>query len=260
MREGAHANTSVGHWLRLYLRNVFGFTADEHDRATFGNPARVVLAEDGACLAEIGWPPLSAAVDSEFDHTTDAVTLVRMNSGIIIGSVVGSTPEEMVPYLADGLRRVTGWDLTHVYGIGHDHYQPLLVLSPVLARTVAAAGWSKHDLQAALFEQARIPAQTFEDLIGRWSNLTAGCRRLVDLVADGVLPAVFAESSDPGRLVPIVASPDRLLVAVAGDPNRTNAYAFSNDGPHGWWTSRRIDHTPASDLVCSLDGNCGPVA
>ena len=40
MREGAHANTAVGRWLRLYLRNVFGFTSDEHDKATFGNPAR----------------------------------------------------------------------------------------------------------------------------------------------------------------------------------------------------------------------------
>jgi hypothetical protein len=40
MREGAHANTSVARWLRLYLRNVFGFTAEEHDKATFGNASR----------------------------------------------------------------------------------------------------------------------------------------------------------------------------------------------------------------------------
>ena len=42
------ANTTVGRWLRLFLRNVCGFTADEHDKATFGNSARVVLAEDEA--------------------------------------------------------------------------------------------------------------------------------------------------------------------------------------------------------------------
>ena len=46
------------------------------------------------------------------------------------------------------------------------------------------------------------------------------------------------------------------MIAVAGDPNRTNAYALSNDGPHGWWTSKRIDHTPASDLVCNIGGSC----
>ena len=65
LREGAHANTSIGRWLRLYLRNVFGFVAEEHDKATFGNSARVALAEDEECLAEIGWPPLSASAPTQ---------------------------------------------------------------------------------------------------------------------------------------------------------------------------------------------------
>jgi hypothetical protein len=254
MREGAHANTSVGRWLRLYLRNVFGFTADEHDRATFGNSARVVLAEDMECLAEIGWSPLSGAFG--FSAADDTVTMARMNSGTIIGSVYGSTPDEIVPYLANGLARVAAWDLTHLCGLGHDQFQPLLVISPILARTFARAGWTKVDVQRALFEHARIPAVTFEQMIGAWSNLTAGRPRLVDLVAEGLLPDVFAESDDPLRLVPIVTRPERLMVAVAGDPNRTNAYALSNDGPHGWWTTKLIDHTPASDLVCNIGEAC----
>ncbi|NDH24364.1 MAG: hypothetical protein EBY49_10580, partial [Actinobacteria bacterium] len=108
MREGAHANTAVGRWLRLYLRNVFGFTSDEHDKATFGNPARVVLSEDQACLDEIGWTPLS--VDLGAPIGADAVSVARMNSGTIIGSVFGSTPEEIVPYLGNGLARTAAWD------------------------------------------------------------------------------------------------------------------------------------------------------
>ncbi|HSJ91305.1 MAG TPA: UGSC family (seleno)protein [Ilumatobacter sp.] len=257
MREGAHANTAVGRWLRLYLRNVFGFTADEHDKATFGNPTRTVLAEDRDCLAEIGWPAISGAFG--FGPDEDVVTMARMNSGTIIGSVFGSTPDEIVPYLADGLVRATSWDLTHLHGIGDDQYQPLLVLSPILARTFARAGWTKADAQQALFRHARIPARRFERYIGEWSNLTPGRRRLGDLVADGSLPPVFAESDDQERFVPIVTRPDRIMIAVAGDPNRTNAYAFSNDGPHGWWTARVIDHTPASDLVCRIGGeDCGP--
>ena len=50
LRDGVRANTSVGRWLRLYQRNVFGFTAAEHDKSTFGNSFRVVLCED-ACDA-----------------------------------------------------------------------------------------------------------------------------------------------------------------------------------------------------------------
>ncbi len=254
LREGAHANTAVGRWLRLVLRNVFGFTADEHDKATFGNSARVVLAEDTDCLDEIGWAPLGA--DFGAAPGSDTVTIARMNSGTIIGSVFGDTPDQIVPYLGNGVARTAAWDLTHVHGLGHDQFAPLLVLSPVLARIFGRAGWTKEDVQQRLFEHARIPAITFERMIGEWSNLTAGRRRLVDLVAEGHLPAVYAESDDPERLVPVATRPERFHLAVAGDPARTNAYAFSNDGPHGWWTSRTVDHTPASDLVCSIDGAC----
>ena len=238
---------------------MFGFTADEHDKATFGNATRVVLAENFDCLTDLGWPPLSADVPPEGSApeesaSADTVTVARINSGTIIGSVFGSTPEEIVPYLANGLTRVAAWDLTHIHGLGDDQFQPLLVITPILARTFAAGGWSKRDVQDALFEAARIPASTFEKMIGEWSNLTTGRRRLFDLVAEGALPPVFADGDDPERLVPIVTRPERLMIAVAGDPNRANAYAMSNDGPHGWWTSKRIDPTPASDLVCNIAG------
>ena len=248
LRDGSPGNTAVGRWLRLFLRNVFGFTPDQHDKATFGNTFRVVLAEDTATLSEIGWPTVAA----DLGVTGDAISIARYNSGAIIGSVFGSTPDEMVPYLADGLARISGWDLTHVYGLGQGHYRPLLVLSPILARTIAGAGWSKADLQAALFDHARIPAWRFEKLIGEWSNLTAGRRTLVELVAEGHVPPVFAESDDPDRLVPIVTAPSKIAIAVAGDPTRTNAYVLSHDGPHGDATAKPIRFDPVDDLVCAV--------
>lgn len=250
LRDGSPANTTVARWLRLYLRNVCGFTVEEHDKATFGNSSRVVLAEDEAALAEIGWSPLCG--EFAIAPGDDAVTMARMNSGLIIGSVFGSTPAEIVPYLADGLARVTGWDLTHVYGLGQGHYRPLLVISPIIARVFGRAGWSKDDVRNALFEHARIPAWKFEKLIGEWSNLTTGRRTLFELAGDGLVPPAFAESSDPNRLVPIVTSPDKFVIAVAGDPNRMNAYVMSHDGPHGDWTSKRIDRSFSNDLVCRV--------
>ncbi len=248
LREGAAANTTVGRWLRLYLRNVFGFTTDEHDKATFGNSARVVLAEDMGALAEIGWEPVSAQFG--VDPTREAVSVARMNSGAIVGSVFGSTPEEILPYLGDGLARIAGWDLTHVYGLGIGQFRPLLVVSPMIARVFGDAGWSKADVQAALFDHARIPAWRFEKLIGEWSNLTAGRRSLIELADAGLVPAAFAESDDADRLVPIVTEPDRFVVAVAGDPTRANAYVMSNDGPHGDWAAKAIDLSFSLDLAC----------
>ena len=235
---------------------MFGFTADEHDKATFGNSARVVLTEDMGALAEIGWEPVSAQFGAAAD--ADAVTLARMNSGAIVGSVFGSTPDEVVPYLGDGLARIAGWDLTHVYGLGIDQYRPLLIISPMIARIFGEGGWSKADLQAALFAHARIPAWRFEKLIGEWSNLTAGRRTLVELASAGLIPAVFAESDDPDRLVPITTSPAHIVVAVAGDPTRANAYVMSHDGPHGDWTTREIDVSFSRDLVCEVPGAGAP--
>jgi hypothetical protein len=250
LRDGTQANTSIGRWLRLFLRNVCGFTIDQHDKATFGNSSRVVLAEHHETLRAIGWPTTA----EEFGHhkQDDAITIGRINSGMIIGSVFGSTPAEIVPYLADGLVRVTGWDLTHVFGLGRGQYRPVLVLSPLLAQTFARAGWSKNDVRNALFEQARTPAWHFEKLIGEWSNLTAGRRTLFDLAQQGEIPSVFGESDDPNRMVPIVSEPSKFLVVIAGDPNRANAYVMSNDGPHGYWTSKRIDLDYQGDLVCEV--------
>jgi len=248
LRDGARANTTVGRWLRLYLRNVFGFTSDGHDKATFGNTFRVVLAEDTDTLAAIRWPTVAA----DLGTPGDAIAIARYNSGAIVGSVFGSTPAEILPYLGDGLARISGWDLTHVYGLGRGHYRPLLVLSPILARIFAGAGWSKGDVQTALFEHARIPAWRFEKLIGEWSNLTAGRPTLVDLAAAGHVPPVFATSTDPERLVPIVTEPSKIAIAVAGDPTRTNAFVFSHDGPHGDAIAKPIHFDPVADLVCSV--------
>lgn len=239
LREGAHANTSVGRWLRLYLRNVCGFTVEEHDKATFGNSTRVVLAEDEQALNEIGWDPVSA--EFGFAGGDDVVSLARMNSGLIIGGAFGTTAEALVPYLADGLVRVSGWDLAHIYGLGQGHYRPLLILSPLLARTIAGSGWTKDDLKQALFDRARLPAIKFEQLIGDWTNINAGHRSLFELAAAGLIPPVFGGSEDPNRLVPIVTEASKFVVAVAGDPNRNSAYVMSNDGPHGDWTAKKFD-------------------
>ncbi len=244
LRDGVRANTSVGRWLRLYQRNVFGFTAAEHDKSTFGNSFRVVLCEDAAALADIGWDPVSA--EFGFGRNDDVLTMARFNSGAIVGSAFGSTPHEIVPYLADGLARITGWDLGHLYGLGRMHYRPLLVLSPILARTCANSGWTKANLAEALFEHARIPAWRFEKLIGEWTNLAAGRPRLTDVVAAGDLPSQFAASDDPDRLVPIVSEPAKFVIAVAGDANRTNAYVFSHDGPHGDYTAVAVEQLSRS--------------
>jgi hypothetical protein len=147
----------------------------------------------------------------------------------------------MIPYLADGLVRHVGWEVIFTVGMAVGAQKPLLILSPILAETLARAGLAKSDVQELLWRDARIPAREFERLIGPWTNLAPGHPRLVDLVARGRADRVFAESDDPERLVPIVARPADITIAVSGDPLRTNAYVFGHNGILGYPTSKLVD-------------------
>jgi hypothetical protein len=80
-------------------------------------------------------------------------------------------------------------------------------------------------------------ARKMEDYIGPWTNLVPGRPTLAQLVEVGKAAPLFAESSDPDRLVPIVERPEDILIVMSGDPLRSNAYVFGSNGPHGFPTT-----------------------
>jgi len=238
LRDGFQANTSIGRFWRLYLRNAAGFLPHRTDKATFGNTWRVVLAENEDALARIGWTTI--AQDQGLAAGANAVTVSRFTGGTVLASVFGTRPEQMIPYLADGITRLVAWELMFTVGMALGAQRPLLVLSPILAETLARAGLTKQDVQRRLFEHARIPASRFERYIGEWTNLAPGRPTLGDLVARGRAAPLFAESDDPGRLVPVVARAEDIMVAVSGDPLRTNAYVFAHNGILGFPTTKPV--------------------
>ena len=67
-----------------------------------------------------------------------------------------------------------------------------------------------------------------------------GRRSLFDMAALGKAPKAFAASRDPNRLVPIVLRPNDFLIAVAGDPLRTNCYVLPHNGMLGFPTAKPI--------------------
>ena len=75
------------------------------DKATFGHTWRVVLPENEDALAAIGWQPLSAEMGYQAGDNT--VTIARYTGGGALSSVSGSTPEELLPYLADTLQKLS---------------------------------------------------------------------------------------------------------------------------------------------------------
>jgi hypothetical protein len=182
MRDGVHANTTIGRFWRLYLRNVAGFVHHKTDKGTFGNTWRVVLAENEPVIRRIGW---TTVAEDNGVASGSAVTISRYTGGGVIASVFGSRADQMIPYLGDAIARDVGWELIFTVGMATGTQKPLLILSPVLAETLARSGLTKSELKRRLFEAARIPARKFERFIGEWTNLVPGRPSLVDLVRAG---------------------------------------------------------------------------
>lgn len=237
LRDGFMPNTAVGRFWRLYLRNVAGFHLHKTDKATFGNTWRVVLAENDEVLEEIGWSTIG--MDLGHARGDNVVSIARYTGGGSLSSVSGSTPEELLPYLADSLQRFNNWQITFTTSHGNGSLRPLAVITPILARALAAAGWDKARVQEWLFQHVRRPARDFERQLHVWN--IRGKWNLTEDVEAGLIPSLFHESDDPERMVPIVWKPADLMIAVGGDPLRNNAYIFAHNGFLGFPTARKID-------------------
>jgi hypothetical protein len=59
-------------------------------------------------------------------------------------------------------------------------------------------------------------------------------------VEKGVLPARYAESSDPERRVPVFLRPEWIEIVVAGLPAHSQCRGFVNNHEQGWPVTKEI--------------------
>lgn len=188
-------------------------------------------------LQRIGWPPMCEEMN--IPGGENAVTISRFTGGDLVASVTGDTPERLLPYIADAVLKQHTWQLVFTVGSAMGMLRPLVLLSPILAETIAKAGWSKDDVKQYLFDHARMPAWGFERYLGEWTNHAIW--NIVEQVRLGKVPKLFFESDDPNRMVPIVFAPEDYMIAVTGDLLRTNAYTFAHNGNLGYPVGRKIE-------------------
>ena len=241
LRDGFQANTSVGRFLRLILRNVAGFLLHETDMATYGNTWRVVEAENEDVVKKLGWVPLS--VDRGFKSGDNVVTIARHVGGSAFSNVAGSA-EEMLSFIADNLERMVGLWAVYLFTVSPNGCteMPHVIITPVIAQVLSKAGYSKQGVKKYLYDHARIPAWKIER---GWKRLQRPYGPTVcDVVKQGYVPKHFCDSTDPGRMLPVVCSPEDIVVTVSGDPLRNNAYIFVSNGYLGYTTSRKIQLPP----------------
>ena len=235
MRVGRQANTSIGRFVRLYLRNICGYRIPPGagDKGSIGYTFNVALAEDEDTAREIGWP--TYGMDQGFDAGDNVVT---------VRSVVCITPPtygagaraiDHVQQLADVMGATfTYWSHT---GMKRGYWHPLIVVGPSIARVIARE-WSKSEVRRYLYDNVKVTAARATHYARMTSTPTFSLERLV---AEGVLPPDYAASSDPERLVRVFIHEEMTGILVAGDPGRNQSRGYMGNHDQGPPISRRVE-------------------
>ena len=235
MRVGRQANTSLGRFLRLYLRNVAGLRIPPGagDKGSIAGSFHVALAEDEDAATAMGWPTFG--MDQGFRREESVVTV---QSVVSVSAPIYSAGTRALDH-ARILAEVFGDACAYWSSIGmkYNRWQPLLVLGPSIARVIADDGWSKEDLRRYLHEHVTITARRAETYA---LQVGATAYTLEAQVKAGVLPAAYAVSADPGRAVPVFVQPDKIGVLVAGDPGRNQSKGYVNNHIQGARVSKPI--------------------
>jgi hypothetical protein len=243
LRVGNQANTSVGRFLRLYMRNVAGFIPGVGYLASCGRPNLIVLAEKDAASP---WEPLS--VTRGFAPGENIVTVNSVGFMSFQLTVVAQTPESIIHNIAAKLRKIIIAGDGSVINKGPEVAHQLVV-SPVIANTLAKGGYTKKDVQQYIFEHSKVPANEFDSWLAFQGHVDA-CR----CVKKGLLPSLFCESDDPQRMLPLYHAPEELQIIVAGTPERNRFFVSQNVGRQGLATSKKIDMS-LLDTLANLSGS-----
>lgn len=235
LRIGRQANSSIGRFLRLYMRNVAGLRTPpgDTDKAAIGMNFNVVLAENEDAVTRIGWPPFR--VDRGFSMADDVVTVqsvVAISPHIYSG---GSSALEHIEPIVRFMEGVMG--PVSPVAITYRRSHPLIVMSPSVAQAFADGGWDKDAIRSYLFEHLTIDAGWVE----RYPLHASGASTsLATMVRERGLPAHYAESDDPRRRLPILIRPEWTSIVLAGEPGRNQCRVYVQQHEQGAPVSKKV--------------------
>jgi hypothetical protein len=235
LRVGRQANTSVGRFLRLYIRNMAGIRIPPvaTDQGAIGMSFNVALAEDEDAVASLGWDPYR--IDMGFDRHDNVVTVQSVvASSIPIYSSGHNALDHFREIAAVSHHAMAPWAWL---GVEKHAWYPLLVLGPSIASTIAADGATKDDLRLYLYEEMRMTAGEMEQF-ARGPGYPGW--RLEQLVMEGRADPAYAESDDPDRQVRILQEPEWTSIVVAGNSGRNQSRMYVNNHGQGRPTSKLV--------------------
>jgi hypothetical protein len=214
------AGASIGRALRLMQQNLGGAVPGVGAMAMWGAMrfTNAVFGEDEASLPE-GWLPHGTERHG-FAPGTSSVSLLWATgvTNIRRRGVKAETPETDA---LRGMYRMADYLRAPNLGclIGYNEGTPgVLMLSPVVAKAMAAVGWTKQSIREFLWAHSKLPAdQLRRDGIDAW----------IEADRDPAVRQSLALADWPHS-----ARPDNLILLVCGGGHPTNSYWMEGYSPH----------------------------
>jgi hypothetical protein len=227
LRPGFQANTSVGRFWRLYLRNGAGFLPHKTDKGCFGGNFRIVLAENEDALAGAGWEPLS--VDQGFKAGDNVVTVTSCTEATQAIEVGAPTAEEILKNIE---ARMADNHLFIQFFFRGMRTRPTIVITPAALNVFSSAGYTKTKVKQHFYENAKLKVSRLSGMI---------VNRFYKGIEEGNWPEQLGTSKDTNRYVQMVSCPDDFLIVVSGDPDRDHVLICANNGYMGYPVSKKIE-------------------
>jgi hypothetical protein len=196
---GWQANATIGRAIRLALVNIGGAIPGSGDMSTFGAPSKFSYL---AAENEEGspWEPLH--VERGLPREASAVTVIGAECPHNVNDHESITAEGILTTIAGTMLDTGSNDVFY-------EAQPMIVMGPEHAKTVAAGGFSKEQAKRFLHEHAHLP-------LGRFSKENIDRRLRITWKEQ------FANAG-PDAPVPMVRRAEDILIAVIGGAGKHSA-------------------------------------
>ncbi|MBO0887157.1 MAG: hypothetical protein J2O39_06715 [Acidimicrobiales bacterium] len=209
--QGFRPNATVGRAIRLIIMNVYGIVPHVLDQSTQGTPGKYTM-----CIAEneeeSPWEPLHVELGFPADAST--VSAMHVRSSEFVDNRGTADAEQLLNDIADTISR-TGTVIRRQKRCG-------VVFGPEHANLIAAQGFSKTDVKRYLAEHSGRRASDLRRAGKGSARRTGGPGTSQAPVPGAPDMSTWAGPDDAGsddEFVPMIDSPDDLLVVVAGAGN-----------------------------------------
>ena len=226
LRPGFQANTSIGRFWRMYLRNVGGFLPHKADKGCYGGNFRIVVAENDEACAEAGWPTLRE--DEGLGKGDSGVTITactEMTQAIEVGD---PNAEQILKNIET---RMADNNMFIQFFFRGMRTRPTVILTPLIMKALVDQGYDKKRVRQHFYENAKLRVSRLSGMI---------LNRFYKGVHDGNWPEQLGTSLDVNRDIQMVSSPDDFLIIVSGDPARDHVMIGSSNGYIGFPVTKKV--------------------